>query len=231
VDERIVALLTRRLEPRSNRLWPSKTRPAIYNPAREEDLISQRRDQARRRSRPGLSRCSGASGSPASARPRTPSPRASGPGRVLLAGGEGGRRTSTWFGDAGYGRGLMPAIQDRAACCATRWIWRWSPSRSTSRSVGRQLAHSCPPLSVRRPHEHQARTVAVMLESPGTGARAASVAGYSTSSMDQQIVVARRAGCCQPGSQSSFRPGNIVMTLSPQGTTADGLGAKACDTS
>lgn len=230
LDEQIVALLSRRLEQVKQVVALKKSRGLpIHNPAREEDLISQRRDQARtvgldpdhieelyrciiRQSRVRQTVHTIAQGT----RPGA---------RVLLVGGDGGmgRYLGRWFGEAGYEvRILDIGDWDRAAalCHEVDLALVTVPIHVTV-SVIRQLGPFLPPSCLLADLTSIKRApVAAMLEThagPVLGLHP--LYGPSTSSMDQQIVVATpgrdAAGCAWLTEQLSAW-GNIVMTLTPE---------------
>lgn len=229
VDEQVVTLLTRRLEHVKQVVALKKAQGLpIYNPAREEDLISQRRDQARAAGLDPdyieeLYRCIiRQSRVRQTAHTITQGVRAG--ARVLLVGGAGGmgRYLGRWFGDAGYVvRTLEAGDWDRAAelCRDADLALVTVPIHVTVRVI-RQLAPLLPAgclladlTSIKR------EPVAAMLEChPGPVLGLHPLYGPSTSSMDQQIVVAtpgRDATACAWLTEQLSAWGNIVMTLTP----------------
>lgn len=230
VDEQIVALLSQRLDHVKKVVALKKVQGLpIYNPAREEDLISQRRDQARAAGLDPdhveeLYRCIiRQSRVRQAAHTITQGVRAG--ARVLLVGGAGGmgRYLGRWFGEAGYEvRTLETGDWDRAAdlCREVDLALVTVPIHVTV-PVIKRLAPLLPPrclladlTSIKR------EPVAAMLEChPGPVLGLHPLYGPSTSSMDQQIVVATPgrdpAGGAWLTEQLSAW-GNIVMTLSPE---------------
>lgn len=227
LDEQIVDLLVRRHAKVQSVLASKKAAGLpIYHPAREEDLISQRRAQARR---VGLDpdhveelyRCiirqsrmrQTVHAAKTGVRPAF---------KVLLVGGRGqmGQYFARWFGESGYEVRLLDTDdwpRAKELCAGIDLALVSVPIHQTTRVID-QLGPSLPPgcvladlTSIKR-----APVAAMLAAHHGPVLGLHPLFGPSTSSMDQQIVVAtpgRDPEASQWLVDQLSAWGNIVLTL------------------
>lgn len=230
IDERIVDLLGRRQSLTQSAVAIKRAAGLpVYHPAREENLISERRDQAKqagldpnhveelyrcilRQSRMRQTVRAAATG----VRPGA---------RVLLVGGRGqmGRYFARWCGEAGYETRLLdvedwPRARD---LCAEIDLALVGVPISLTTDVIKRLGPHLPPrciladiTSIKR-----APVEAMITAHPGPVIGLHPLFGPSTSSMDQQIVVAtpgRDADGCQWLLDQLAAWGNIIMTIAAE---------------
>ena len=227
IDEQIVELLARRHGKVQNVVAIKKAAGLpIHHPAREEDLISQRRAQARRAGLDPdhveeLYRCIIRQ----SRMRQTVHAAKTGvrPGfKVLLVGGRGqmGQYFARWFGEAGYEVRVLDAAdwpRINELCAGIDLALVSVPIHFTTRVI-EQLGPCLPPRCV-------LTDITSIKQAPVAAMRAAHggpviglhpLFGPSTSSMDQQIVVAspgRDPEACQWLVDQLAAWGNIVMTI------------------
>jgi chorismate mutase/prephenate dehydrogenase len=227
IDEQVVDLLARRHGKVHAAMAIKKTAGLpVYHPAREEDLISQRRRQAAhagldpdhveelyrcilRQSRMRQTVHAARSG----VRPGA---------KVLVIGGRGqmGQYFARWFGEAGYEVRVLdtedwPRV--RELCDAIDLALVSVPIHSTA-SVISQLGPWLPAACVLADitSVKQGPVAAMLAAHAGPVLGLHPLFGPSTSSMDQQIVVAcpaREPGACQWVLDQLTSWGNIVMPL------------------
>ncbi len=230
VDEQIVHLLSERLDRVKQVVALKKAAGLpIYNPAREEDLISQRREQARAAGLDPdhieeLYRCI-IRQSRVRQTVHTIKQGVRSGARVLLVGGRGamGRYLGQWFADAGYEvRTLDTDDWDRVeALCRDVDLALVTVPIHVTIPVIRRLAPSLPPKCLLADLTSVKRgPVTAMLEChPGPVLGLHPLYGPSTASMDQQIVVAtpgRSEGESAWLTEQLSAWGNIVMTVSAE---------------
>jgi chorismate mutase/prephenate dehydrogenase len=227
IDEQIVDLLGRRQALTQNAVAIKKAAGLpVYHPAREEDLISQRRAQAKRAGLDPnhieeLYRCILRQ----SRMRQTVHAAQTGvrPGfRVLLVGGRGqmGQYFARWFGEAGYAIRILdvddwPRVDE--LCAEIDLAFVCVPIHLTVDVIA-QLGPHLPPRAI-------LADITSIKHAPLTAMQAAHggpvvglhpLFGPSTSSMDQQIVVAtpgRDADGCQWLLDQLAAWGNIVMPI------------------
>mgnify|MGYP001286618163 CR=1 FL=1 len=230
IDERIVDLLGRRQSLTQSAVAIKRAAGLpVYHPAREENLISERRDQAKQAGLDPnhveeLYRCilrqsrmrQTVRAAATAVRPGA---------RVLLVGGRGqmGRYFARWFGEAGYETRLLdvedwPRARD---LCAEIDLALVGVPISLTTDVIKRLGPHLPPrciladiTSIKR-----APVEAMITAHPGPVIGLHPLFGPSTSSMDQQIVVAtpgRDADGCQWLLDQLAAWGNIIMTIAAE---------------
>ena len=229
LDEQIVALLAQRAKrvQRVVALKQARHLP-IYHPAREEDLISQRREQARQAGLDAdhveeLYRCIVRQSRvkqtvQTSLRGRRPG------ARILLVGGLGrmGRYFSRWFGSAGYEVRILDVADwpnVAALCSGLDLALLTVPIEQTVRVI-EALAPHLPPACVLADitSVKEAPLQAMLAAHPGPVLGLHPLFGPATSTMDKQIVVAcpgRLPGECEWLVDQLGAWGNIVLNLDP----------------
>ena len=230
IDEQIVDLLGRRQTMTQSAVAIKKAAGLpVYHPAREENLISERRVQAKhagldpnhveelyrcilRQSRMRQTVRAAKSG----VRPGA---------RVLLVGGRGqmGRYFAQWFGEAGYETRLLDAEDwpGVRALCAEIDLALVSVPISLTAGVIAQLGPHLPPRCVLADITSVKRAPVAAMKAAHGGPVIGlhPLFGPSTSSMDQQIVVAtpgRDADGCQWLVDQLAEWGNIVMSITAE---------------
>ncbi|HNQ88802.1 MAG TPA: bifunctional chorismate mutase/prephenate dehydrogenase [Verrucomicrobiota bacterium] len=228
IDEQIVDLLGRR-QAMTQSAVAIKTAAGlpVYHPAREENLISQRRDQARRAGLDPqhveeLYRCiirqsrmqQTVHAAQAGVRPGA---------RVLLVGGRGqmGQYFARWLGEAGYEVRVLDVDdwpEAPSLCAGIDLAIVGVPIRRTPEVIA-ELGPHLPPQCVLADitSVKSGPLAAMMAAHSGPVLGLHPLFGPSTSSMDQQIVVAtpgRNPEACRWVVDQLTGWGNIVMTIS-----------------
>lgn len=230
IDEQIVDLLARRLGKVKSVVAIKKAQNLpIHHPAREENLISQRREQAVRagldpdhveelyRSILRQSRVRQAVHvAKSGVRPGA---------KILLVGGRGqmGQYFSRWFGEAGYEIRVLDSADWPEAprlCQGIDLALVSVPIHFTIDVIEKLGPHLPPTCLLADVTSLKKEPVATMLKShPGPVVGLHPLFGPSTSSMDQQIVVAapgRDTEACQWLLDQFMAWGNIVLPIDAQ---------------